>query len=442
MKSDALRERNTRRRKRQEATKDSDDEPPRRKKRRSNFDDYFQDLLVYKQKHGNLNSLSCNDQRLYNWFQKVREGRTKDERKRLDVVGFCETRSEKEHRSWNEQFEKLKAYKEQHGNCVVPQKFQADPSLGKWVCNQRRAYKNEVLSEDREGKLDSICFEWQSERAKRREYKYGTIVGDIQWRQQYEKLVEYMQTHGHCIVPETYPNDKFLGIWVKNQRRRYTDNIMRQDRKELLDKHGFTWKHNSGCGRHGATTRTRQHELDMKWMNQYEKLVIFKQGHGDCLVPKNYEKDVPLVSLGAWVCTQRTRHGQNKMRQDRKQLLTKLGFVWNATAHRVCCLPAAAKKPAAVESASSDQRARDDSTFETGSQKPAEESPPSWDAMMKRLIHFKNEKGHPNVPPNFTKWGLGEWVETQRAIGRNEELHWGQAERLIEVGLTWWGEED
>jgi hypothetical protein len=849
MMSDELREHNTSRRKRQEATKDSDDEPPRRKKRRNNFDDYFQDLLVYKQKHGNLNSISCNDQRLYYWFQKVRDGRiqpnTNDERDRLDGLGLGETKREHD-RLWNEQFEKLKVYKEQHGNCFV----RADPQPGQWVSNQRQVYNNETIHEDRKGQLESIGVVWKSdskrtleyettrletkwmlqydklvhfkqtcghcvvpgryekdaplgtwvsrqrarlakdtipqyqkdlldklgfdwkpthggdrrasiknhreneyhmkwmqqyeklvkfkqehsnclvtmgdekdislrawvctqrtrhtdntirqdrkdlleklgfvwnaahsvpthlaasskppvertslepveqvpatqvlaesastERAReplhtpkvlvgsgekdrrrrdglwneqfeklkaykehhghwtiaslckdnlqlgrwaahqRRAYKTATFLEERKvqlesigfvwqikvgkpwqikvekpydatkcekkWVQQYEKLVVFKQTHGHCIVPETYPNDTLLamwasnqracyasstirqdrkdlldklgfdtikltmdmkwngqferllefkqthghcivpsryekdvrlGTWVKNQRRHYIENTIQQDRKELLDKHGFTWKAYRGSGLRKATKRNRQHQQDAKWMRQYEKLVKFKQEHGNCLVPWDYDEGESLVSLGAWVSTQRQCHGKNEIPQDRKQLLDKLGFVWNVTAYGGCCFPAAAKKqmalskpthvesyiraqltfpstldrssakpaptverfpsntkPAAVEFAPADRRARDDSTFKTGSQKPAEESPPSWDAMMKRLIHFKHEKGHPDVPTNFTKWGLGEWVETQRAIGRNGELHWWQAERLIEVGLTWWEEED
>jgi hypothetical protein len=72
---------------------------------------------------------------------------------------------------------------------------------------------------------------------------------------------------------------------------------------------------------------------------------------------------------------------------------------------------------------------------------PTAKSPSSWDAMMERLLHFINENGHPNVPVDFTKWGLGEWVDTQRAIARNGELYWWQAERLLDVGLTWWVED-
>jgi hypothetical protein len=537
--------------------------PPTKKKGKYTFEDNFRALVAYKQNHGDCcTSLWREDSRLHCWVKDARlrkGGRvrlTDEQRDRLEGLGLGETKSEKEDRLWNEKFEKLKVYKQQHGDCSVPRQFQADPSLARWICSQRATYNNGTIHEGRKWQLESIGIVWKSYLKLRGKYEttgteanwmlqydklvqfkqtcghcfvpgrykkdkslgiwvssqrarlvkdtiqqyqkdlldklgFDTAINlsiDMKWNGQFERLLKFKQEHGHCIVPDQYEKDVSLGAWVKNQRRRNIINTIRQDRKELLDKLGFTWKACRGSGLRGATKRTRQNEQDKKWVHQYEKLVKFKQKHGNCLVPLE-NKEVSLISLGAWVNTQRQRrHGRNEMRQDRKQLLDKLGFVWNATtAYGGCCFPAAAKKqmalskhthvessflaqptfpttvnrssakpaptvervrlppntkPAAVEFAPADQRARDDSTFKTGSQKPAEESPPSWDAMMKRLLHFKNEKGHPNVPTNFTKWGLGEWVETQRATGRNGELHWWQAERLIEVGLTWWREEE
>ena len=39
--------------------------------------------------------------------------------------------------SWNVRLEELKAYKEQHGDCLVPKKSRSNPQLGIWVMNQR-----------------------------------------------------------------------------------------------------------------------------------------------------------------------------------------------------------------------------------------------------------------------------------------------------------------
>lgn len=43
--------------------------------------------------------------------------------------------------SWMERFLELKEYHDQHGNTNVPQKYKANPSLGRWVDNQKTQHK-------------------------------------------------------------------------------------------------------------------------------------------------------------------------------------------------------------------------------------------------------------------------------------------------------------
>jgi hypothetical protein len=329
--SGELREHN--RRDKDEATNvdltETSDEPPRKKTNRKSFDDYFQDLVAYKQKHGNCTSLCSEDPSLYNWVKKVREGRiqlTDDQRDRLDGVGLGETRIERNDRLWNEQFEKLKAYKEHHGQWSIASLCKDHPQLGRWAALQRQAYKTETFREERKGQLESIGFVWQIKVKK----PYDATKGDKKWVQQYEKLVEFKQTHGHCLVPIKYPKDKSLAVWASNQRACYANTTIRQDRKEVLDKLGF-----------GSIASTS----DRKWSELYEKLVEFKQAHGDCMVPKDYEKD---KTLATWASYQRTSYANNRMRQDRKKLLDKLGFIWKIY---ISCA-AASSKPAHSESVS------------------------------------------------------------------------------------------
>jgi hypothetical protein len=138
---------------------------------------------------------------------------------------------------------------------------------------------------------------------------------DKLWHQQYEQLVEFQRTNGHCLVPiKKYEQDKSLGLWVMNQRNVHKNNTMRPDREGLLDEIGFAWK------AEGATNTN-----DKLWLEQYEKLVEFKRKTGHCLVPRRYEQD---KSLGTWVSKQWTFHKKNKMRPDRKDLLDKIGFAW------------------------------------------------------------------------------------------------------------------
>ena len=59
---------------------------------------------------------------------------------------------------WEEQFERLSAYKREYGDCLVPRKYEIDRRLGNWVHTQRRSWKANKLPADRKAKLDSIGF--------------------------------------------------------------------------------------------------------------------------------------------------------------------------------------------------------------------------------------------------------------------------------------------
>lgn len=127
--------------------------------------------------HGNTRNLPGN---LRSWltrqkrkFQENSLNRRKQER--LESIGIKlsdfkrrttgDARKERDGAEWNKNFEKLKRYREVHGNCDVPYRFAHDPSLGSWASNQRTRYKRVMEREPTEDviwikKLESIGFEW------------------------------------------------------------------------------------------------------------------------------------------------------------------------------------------------------------------------------------------------------------------------------------------
>lgn len=73
---------------------------------------------------------------------------------------------------WDEMFKQLKEYKEQNGHCRVPQRYKANPQLGRWVNNQRYLYKKknqdrETITEEQINRLEGIGFEWELPRGPR-----------------------------------------------------------------------------------------------------------------------------------------------------------------------------------------------------------------------------------------------------------------------------------
>jgi hypothetical protein len=239
---------------------------------------------------------------------------------------------------------------------------------------------------DRKTILNEIGFAWKDD---------GTLIFKLDeklWHQQYEKLLEYKRINGHCMVPSKYKDDKSLGLWVMNQRKNHNNNRIRLDRKLILDEIGFAWKDD------GVHTLNQIHKL---WHQQYEKLLEYKRKKGNCLVPHRYKQD---KSLGIWVRTQRKNHNDDKMRQDRKDLLDEIGFAW---------------KPDGGPNFKPDDKL--------------------WHQHFDKIVEFKQMNGHCLVPQTKYKddKSLGLWVMTQRARHANKKMLPDRKELLDALGFAW-----
>jgi hypothetical protein len=291
-------------------------------------------------------------------------------------------------RTWDEFYEALTAYKEKHGDCDVPQRYTEDRKMGAWVGNQRRYL--EKLSSGQRKRLDDLGFDWRT-RQERLEFD---------WNERFKRLKEYRQIYGDCKVPQSSVDDELtpwaeeLGSWVSAQRTIYKKGKLSSDRTSKLESLQFEW---------GLAPSPKDRDTtkwDEKWLQQYRKLLNFHDGHGHCIVKGFYNRG---QSLGKWVGNQRQIYAENGMREDRKQLLDELGFVW--------------KVDKADADASLSQR--------------------EWDEQLDRIVQFKEQYGHCYVPRSFTKWGLGSWLTVQRAEARKGQLDTRRAYKLLSVGVTW-----
>jgi hypothetical protein len=142
-----------------------------------------------------------------------------------------------------------------------------------------------------------------------------------QWKERFQDLIDFHEEHGHCLVPNNYPENQHLAVWVKRQRYQYKRKQMKRDstitdeRQATLQQKGFVWDSHKAA-----------------WIERFEALKLFKKEHGHCTVPSNYS-DRPLAS---WVKCQRRRYklytktGQRStMINERFMQLKAVGFVWN-----------------------------------------------------------------------------------------------------------------
>ena len=133
-------------------------------------------------------------------------------------------------RRWNEMCSQLQEYKKIHGHCNVPTKWPENPKLGRWVSHQRVFRNKGQMSSERVRKLKKIGFIFH--------------LPDAVWKQRYNELNQFKKCHGHCRVPDNWPDNPDLGSWVRTQRIDYTQGRMTEERAEKLNRLGFAWRAN------------------------------------------------------------------------------------------------------------------------------------------------------------------------------------------------------
>jgi hypothetical protein len=130
---------------------------------------------------------------------------------------------------WEDMFGKLVEYKKKHGTCLVPNRYAADRQLGSWVSTQRRKYKDNSLSRERQERLNELGFAWATKNPLR-----------VPWMIRYQQLSEFFEKHGHSKVPMNY-RDKSLANWVSAQRQDRKNDSLSQERIDLLNRVEFVW---------------------------------------------------------------------------------------------------------------------------------------------------------------------------------------------------------
>ena len=213
---------------------------------------------------------------------------------------------------WLAMYENLKAYKAEYGDCSVPTTYKKKgqvSSLGRWVSNQRQ--QKERLSHEQISLLHEIGFVWN-------------VLTYDPWGDMYQKLKEYKQEHGDCLVNTIFPKKgekpNHLGRWVSRQRAAKAS--MRKDRKALLDDIGFVWNALNASTKRIASPN-KDNDVIFDWPSMYEQLKEYYQEHGDCLVPV-YHKP-----LSTWVSQQRTNIAY--LSNEQRGLLIDIGFSWDGS---------------------------------------------------------------------------------------------------------------
>ena len=197
------------------------------------FDEGFQYLVAYKEEYGDL--LVPNDYKtksgykLGQWVANIRpriDRLTPENRARLDELGFIWKPKEF---MWEQGFQHLVAYKEEHGDVLVPISYETPSGfkLGRWIDSVRHS---RVLGEDRIKRINELGFVWN--------------VNEHRWEQGFQHFVAYKEEHGDLPVPNDYKTKSGykLGQWVNSQRSNAKKGQLSSQRIKRLNELKFVWR--------------------------------------------------------------------------------------------------------------------------------------------------------------------------------------------------------
>jgi len=358
----------------------------------------FRELELYQQEHGDCRVPDRwpTNEKLSFWVAAQRkvfkQGKLSAERQeRLESLGFdfCLRVSPVSTRTWEENFQDLKAFHASFGHFSPSIKDPQCRVLGLWVVRQRHQKNSGYqggLSSEKVQLLESIGFSWKAN------YK------DVQWLQSCQQLQAFQQKYGHCNVDWIEdPSQKYkkLRSWVLHQRESNNASNLPQDRIDRLNSIGFVWKPNKN---------------DQKWDDMFNRLKAFQAKNGHCLVPKDVSPE-----LHGWVRWQRALYKSENIETTRKEKLDSLDFEWDPT--------------------------------QSSREHRAKKATKQWNASFEELVKYQKENGHCNVPVNYGS--LGFWVSTQRSRYRHanhgdstrfNRLSQRQIDNLNSIGFSWEGD--
>lgn len=372
-------------------------------RKRKSWDESWQDLVAFWRQHGHCNVPHRGDYRsLGQWVSKQK--RTKDQLssqqvEKLDEISFNWAKQADAHQEmWNRNLEKLKEFKKEHGHVKVPITYEEDPSLATWVAEQRKKYRKGKLSEDRTECLDELGMIWNIHQ----EYERSTTFSDHAWKDMMDRMRQFHQTNGHCLVPRDYTDQK-LSSWVARQRTRYFDGELPESRIEELNKIGFVWRVEYDDA---ASSLYQRH-----WDEMLDKLIRFKNEFGHTQVTASFNNEQGYENLGQWVHMERSLyHNDHKsLTAKRKKKLDDIGFWWGRN------------------DGNDEQGDRYQIGLET-----------KWNSMLEELKSYQQTHGDLLVNTNKKENGrLGGWVHVQRIFYNRGSLRADRFEKLEAIGFPW-----
>lgn len=200
------------------------------------------------------------------------------------------------------------------------------------------------------------------------------------WDDMFEDLSAYKSQYGNCNVPGQWKQNAKLSSWVFTQRQRKA--TLSTEKIDKLNALGFVWDVN-----------------DFLWDRRFQELKKYKERFNHTMILTEYKDEFKL--LYAWISNQRMFYSKKRMAKERIVMLEEMGFDF----------------------------------------KPSLKVDEVWENYFQRLIKYKAQFGHCNVPKSYkADKQLADWCDRLRNIYCGTMAGNLTAERiqsLEQLGFVW-----
>ncbi len=224
---------------------------------------------------------------------------------------------------WTKMYLLAETYFKNYGNLEIKQNFKTlngidydenGYKLGKWLTNQRQAYKKEKLSKEKIELLEKIGM------------RFENVLNIIGWTKMYLLAETYFKNYGNLEISKKFKTLNGIDydgkgynliMWIYKQRQAYKRGKLSKEKIELLEK----------IGMHFDTI-----DNDEMWTRMYKLAENYFRKHGNLEIPQRFKtmngiiKDENGYNLGTWINRQRQEYKKGKLSEDRIELLEKIGM--------------------------------------------------------------------------------------------------------------------
>ena len=323
---------------------------------------------------------------------------SEDRIEKLEEIGMIFENVYKD--TWNMMYKLAKKYYEHYDNLKIPKMFKTingyeidekGYNLGVWIATQKTNYNKSILSEDKIEKLEEIGMIFKK-------------VNDNTWNMMYKLAKKYYEHYGDLKISRSFKtingyeidkNGYNLGFWISNQRVRYKNDTLSEDRIKQLEKIDMIF----GIGKQDA------------WNIMYDLAKKYYEHYGNLKIPRSfktvngYETDEKGYKLGVWITTQKTNYNKSILSEDRIKKLEKIGMMF--------------------------ENVNDD----------------KWNKMYELAKKYYEHYDNLKIPKMFKTingyeideegYNLGAWINTQRFSYKKGTLFEDRIEKLEEIGMMW-----